>query len=119
MAEADAGQVLVTSTVRELLAGSGLGFSELGVRQLKGFAERWRLFALDLATVPGDGQAEAVGWEALAQGQGEPGVPFPGLLSVGRATAYVGREALLQRLEQARRQAAAGGCRTVLLCGEP
>jgi class 3 adenylate cyclase/DNA polymerase III delta prime subunit len=119
MAEADAGQVLVTSTVRELLAGSGLGFVELGVRQLKGFAERWRLFALDLVTVPGDGQAEAVGWEPLAQGQGEAGVPFPGLLSVGRATAYVGREELLQRLEQARRQAAAGGCRAVLLCGEP
>jgi class 3 adenylate cyclase len=109
MAEADAGQVLVTSTVRELLAGSGLGFVELGVRQLKGFAESWRLFALDPVTVPGDGQAEAVAWESLAQGQGEPGVPFPGLLSVGRATAYVGREALLQRLEQAGRQAASGG----------
>jgi class 3 adenylate cyclase len=51
MAEAEAGQVLVSSTVRDLLAGSGLGFVDLGARKLKGFAERWRLFALDLATV--------------------------------------------------------------------
>jgi class 3 adenylate cyclase len=119
MAEADPGQVLVTSTVRDLLAGSGLGFVDQGVREFKGFAESWRLFALDLSTVPGDGQAEAVGWEPLAQGQGETGVPFPGLLSVGRSTGYVGHEALLQRLEQARRQATAGACRAVLLCGEP
>jgi class 3 adenylate cyclase len=119
MAEAYPGQVLVTSTVRDLLAGSGLGFVDQGVRELKGFAEIWRLFALDLSTVPGDGQAEAVGWEPLAQGQGETGVPFPGLLSVGRSTGYVGHEALLQRLEQARRQATAGACRAVLLCGEP
>ena len=119
MAQAGPGQVLVTSTVRDLLAGSGLGFVDLGARKLKGFAEGWRLFALDLATVPGDGQAEPLGWEPLAQGQGETAVPFPGLLSVGRSTGYVGREALLQRLEQARREAAAGACRAVLLCGEP
>jgi class 3 adenylate cyclase len=42
MAEAGAGQVLVSSTVRDLLAGSGLGFVDLGVRELKGFAEHWR-----------------------------------------------------------------------------
>jgi class 3 adenylate cyclase len=119
MAQAGPGQVLVTSTLRDLLAGSRLGFVELGVRQLKGFAESWRLFALDLATVPGDGQAEAAGWEPLAEGRGGTGVPFPGLLSVGRSTGYVGRAALLQRLEHARRQAAAGACRAVLLCGEP
>jgi hypothetical protein len=106
MAEADAGQVLVTSTVRDLLGGSGLGFIDLGARELKGFNENWRLFALDLATVPRDGQAKAVGWEALAEGRDATGVPFPGLLSVGRSTGYVGREALLQRLERARRQAA-------------
>src|SRR4029453_8072776 len=49
MAEAEAGQVLVSSTVRDLLAGSGLRFVDLGARKLKGFAENWRLFAVDLA----------------------------------------------------------------------
>jgi class 3 adenylate cyclase/tetratricopeptide (TPR) repeat protein len=120
MAEAGAGQVLVSATVRELLAGSGLGFVDLGVRELKGFAERWRLFALDLATVPG-GEAEPVAWEPTTEveGRGGTGVPFPGLLSVGRSTGYVGREELLGRLEEARREAVAGRCRAVLLCGEP
>ena len=53
MAQAGPGQVVVSSTVRDLMAGSGLGFVDLGVRELKGFAERWRLFALDPATVAG------------------------------------------------------------------
>ena len=121
MAEAGPGQVLVSATVRELMAGSGLGFVDLGVRELKGFAERWRLFALDPATVRGEGDDAGQGrWEpAEVEGRGGTGVPFPGLLSVGRSAGYVGREELLGRLEQARRQTAAGRCRAVLLCGEP
>jgi class 3 adenylate cyclase/DNA polymerase III delta prime subunit len=118
MAEAGAGQVLVSSTVRDLLAGSGLGFVELGVRELKGFAERWRLFALDLATVR-SGEAEPALWEALTEGRDRTRVPFPGLLAVGRSTGYVGREELLGHVEEARQQAAAGACRALLLCGEP
>ena len=122
-AEAGPGQVLVSATVRELMAGSGLGFVDLGVRELKGFAERWRLFALDPATVRGEGDdvANQMLWEPTAEveGHGGAGVPFPGLLSVGRSAGYVGREELLGRLEQARRQTAAGRCRAVLLCGEP
>jgi class 3 adenylate cyclase/tetratricopeptide (TPR) repeat protein len=117
MARAGPGQVLVSGTVRELLAGSGLGFVDLGVRQLKGFAGRWRLFALDLATVPGDGQAEAVGWGPLAEGRGGTGVPFSGLLSVARST-FVGRVEELQVLEAARRRAADGEPVVVLMGGE-
>jgi predicted ATPase len=122
MGQAGPGQVLVSATVRELMAGSGLGFVDLGVRELKGFAERWRLFALDPATVRDDDDgADSPRWTPTAEveGRGEPGVPFPGLLSVGRSAGYVGREELLGRLEQARRQAAAGRCQAVLLCGEP
>lgn len=119
MAEAGAGQVLVTSTVRDLMAGSGFGFVDLGVRELKGFAERWRLFPLDPATVPGDGEAEPSASEPEAEAGGRSAVPFPGLLSVERSAGYVGREGLLGRLEQTRRQAADGACRAVLLCGEP
>jgi len=121
MDEAGPGQVLVSATVRELMAGSGLGFVDLGVRELKGFAERWRLFALDPATVQGDDGANQLPWKPTAEveGQGRIEVPFPGLLSIGRSAGYVGREELLGRLEQARRQTAAGRCRAVLLCGEP
>jgi class 3 adenylate cyclase len=115
MGEAAPGQVLVSATVRELMAGSGLGFVDLGVRELKGFAERWRLFALDPATVQGDDGTTQLPWKPTAEveGQGRTGVPFPGLLSVGRSTGYVGREELLGRLEQAHRQTTAGRCRAV------
>jgi class 3 adenylate cyclase len=45
-AEADAGEVLVSSTVRDLVAGSGLEFEERGTTQLKGVPGEWRLFAV-------------------------------------------------------------------------
>jgi pimeloyl-ACP methyl ester carboxylesterase len=44
---ADAGEVLVSSTVRELVVGSGLEFADRGVRTLKGAPGEWRLFAID------------------------------------------------------------------------
>ena len=118
MAEADPGQVLVSSTIRELMAGSGLAFVDLGARQLRGFPEHWRLYALDPATVQ-DGEVERAAHELAVRDRGPTEVPFPGILSVGRAADYVGREHLLGRLEEARREAVAGGCRTVLLRGEP
>jgi class 3 adenylate cyclase len=45
-AEATAGEVLVSSTVRELVVGSGLEFADRGVRELKGVPGEWRLFAI-------------------------------------------------------------------------
>jgi class 3 adenylate cyclase len=44
LAEADAGEVLVSSTVKDLVAGSGLAFSNRGAHTLKGVPEQWRLF---------------------------------------------------------------------------
>jgi class 3 adenylate cyclase/alpha-beta hydrolase superfamily lysophospholipase len=44
---ADPGEVLVSSTVRELVVGSGLEFADRGVRTLKGAPGEWRLFAID------------------------------------------------------------------------
>jgi len=41
---ADPGQVLVTSTVKDLVAGSGIGFEDLGPRALKGVPQAWHLF---------------------------------------------------------------------------
>ena len=40
------GEVLVSSTVKDLVAGSGLGFEDRGDHQLRGIPETWRLFAL-------------------------------------------------------------------------
>ena len=46
-AAAAGGQVLVSSTVKDLVAGSGLTFASAGTRQLKGISDEWRLFALN------------------------------------------------------------------------
>jgi|SRR5215831_1865603 len=45
-ANAGAGEVLVSSTVKDLVAGSGLGFEDRGVHVLKGVPGEWRLFAV-------------------------------------------------------------------------
>jgi class 3 adenylate cyclase len=45
-ATARAGEVVVSSTVRDLVAGSGLELVDRGVHQLKGVEEAWRLFAV-------------------------------------------------------------------------
>jgi class 3 adenylate cyclase/pimeloyl-ACP methyl ester carboxylesterase len=44
---ADPGEILVSSTVRELVVGSGLEFAERGAQTLKGAPGEWRLFAID------------------------------------------------------------------------
>jgi class 3 adenylate cyclase len=46
MSEAGAGQVVVTRTVKDLTAGSGLAFGDLGVHELKGIPEPWQLLLL-------------------------------------------------------------------------
>jgi class 3 adenylate cyclase len=49
-AAAGPGEVLVSGTVKDLVAGSGIEFREKGVHQLKGVPGEWRLF-----TVPSTG----------------------------------------------------------------
>ena len=43
---AGAGEVLVSSTVRDLVAGSGIEFDDRGVQALKGVPGEWRLFGV-------------------------------------------------------------------------
>jgi pimeloyl-ACP methyl ester carboxylesterase len=45
MAEALPGEVLVSGTVRDLVSGSGLTFTDRGPRTLKGIPGEWRLYA--------------------------------------------------------------------------
>ena len=42
---AGAGEVLVSGTVKDLVAGSGIAFEDRGTRELKGVPDEWRLFA--------------------------------------------------------------------------
>jgi class 3 adenylate cyclase len=43
---ADAGQVLVSSTVKDLVVGSGIEFDDLGIQRLKGVPDEWHLYAV-------------------------------------------------------------------------
>ena len=40
------GEVLVSSTVKELVVGSGIGFEDRGVHRLKGAPDEWHIFAV-------------------------------------------------------------------------
>jgi pimeloyl-ACP methyl ester carboxylesterase len=44
-AQAEAGEVLVSQTVKDLVAGSGIDFEDRGARELKGIPGEWRLYA--------------------------------------------------------------------------
>jgi class 3 adenylate cyclase len=48
---ASPGEVLVSSTVKDLVAGSGIRFDDRGARELKGVPGEWRLFAAEAETV--------------------------------------------------------------------
>ena len=50
-AEAKAGEVLVSGTVRDLVAGSGIAFHDRGAADLQGVPGEWKLFAVDPGTV--------------------------------------------------------------------
>ena len=45
--QAAAGEVLVSSTVKDLVAGSGLTFQDRGTHELKGVPGEWRLYAVE------------------------------------------------------------------------
>jgi class 3 adenylate cyclase len=43
---ADAGEVLVSRTVKDLVAGSGIAFEDRGSHRLKGIPEEWQVYAV-------------------------------------------------------------------------
>jgi class 3 adenylate cyclase len=49
---ASSDEVLVTSTVKELVIGAGIEFEDRGSRALKGVPGRWRLFAVAKSQAP-------------------------------------------------------------------
>lgn len=46
MGTANAGEVMVSSTVKDLVAGSGIAFADRGDHELRGVPGRWHLFAV-------------------------------------------------------------------------
>ncbi len=54
-AQAEPGEVLVSSTVRDLVAGSGIEFRDRGMSALKGVPGEWRLFAVERLAPVGAG----------------------------------------------------------------
>jgi class 3 adenylate cyclase len=47
MSLAGSGEVFVSRTVKDLVAGSGLRFVDRGIHRLKGVAEEWQIYALE------------------------------------------------------------------------
>ena len=52
MAIAAPGEILVSSTVKDLVAGSGIEFRDGGMHDLKGVPDAWRLFAIEATRGP-------------------------------------------------------------------
>jgi len=44
--QATPGEILVSSTVKDLVSGAGISFADRGTHQLKGVPDEWRLFAV-------------------------------------------------------------------------
>ena len=44
---AQGGEVLVSSTVKDLVAGSGLSFQDRGIQLLRGIPGEWKIFAVE------------------------------------------------------------------------
>jgi class 3 adenylate cyclase/pimeloyl-ACP methyl ester carboxylesterase len=52
-AQAAPSEVLVSQTVKDLVAGSGLTFEDAGEHELKGVPDRWRLYRVTTPAMPG------------------------------------------------------------------
>lgn len=104
-ASALGGEILAAELVRMLSRGRGTAsFEPIGEVELKGLPE-------PVATC-------RVLWEPESDADGDR-PPLPPLLVGAPTTGYVGRDALRATLTSAWRDVAAGGCRAVLLAGEP
>ena len=59
MSQAAPGEILVSSSLRDLVVGSGIGFEDRGSHELKGVPGQWQLLAVD-ANGPAKGSSEEV-----------------------------------------------------------
>ena len=76
MSAAGPGEVLVSGTLRELVAGSGLDFSDRGRHELKGVPGEWHLWALGREAAEAD--RVAIAGVRVPQARGaRPSLPLP------------------------------------------
>jgi class 3 adenylate cyclase len=99
------GEVLVSSTVRELAAGGLYAFADRGMHALRGVPGTWRLYAA------GERSADA--------GPAGAPVPLPPRLAIEPPTAYVGRREARGAGTAAWASVLDGHRRIVLVAGEP
>jgi adenylate cyclase len=71
MSAAQPGEVLLSGTLRDLVAGSGFEFSDRGLHDLKGLPGEWHLWALDGAA------QDAVALRPQLAGDSRPSLPLP------------------------------------------
>jgi pimeloyl-ACP methyl ester carboxylesterase/DNA-binding CsgD family transcriptional regulator len=90
-AEARPGEVLVSSTVKDLVAGSGLGFRDRGLHILKGIPGEWRLFAVESNEPAGS----AVPVTRYPDGLSEREVQVLCLIARGRSNSEIAEELVL------------------------
>ena len=77
MSAAGPGEVLVSGTLRDLVAGSGLEFSDRGLQELKGVPGEWHLWALVREVTDAGQDAIAGAVRAQVAGPARPNLPLP------------------------------------------
>ena len=107
------GEVLVSSIVRDLVAGSDLELTDRGVHALRGVTREWRLYGLRMQDPVPAARTPARRSEAPAA------IPLPPRLRAAAERPLFGREHELARLRAAYERAREGGRPFVLLAGEP
>jgi TolB-like protein/tetratricopeptide (TPR) repeat protein len=76
MSAAEPGEVLVSGTLRDLVAGSGLEFSDRGLQELKGVPGEWHLWALVREVADADQHAISAADPVVLAGA-RPSLPLP------------------------------------------
>ena len=91
LAAADPGDVLVTATLRELVSGSGLEFTDRGQHTLKGVPGAWQLYGLEAV----DGRPLEPAPDAPTAAERRAAIAAPTLLRRNRTPALIGAGVLV------------------------
>jgi class 3 adenylate cyclase len=91
LAAADPGEVVVTATLRELVAGSGLEFADRGQHTLKGVPGTWQLYGLKVV----DGRPLEPGPDPPTAAERRAAIAAPTLLRRSRVLAAIAAGAVL------------------------
>jgi class 3 adenylate cyclase/DNA-binding beta-propeller fold protein YncE len=93
MSLAGPGEVLVTATVRDLIAGAGLEMGDAGRRRLKGIPGEWRLYRVDAV----DGRPMPLSTDAHSAAARRAAIEPPSALAraLGRRTSLIAATAVV------------------------